>query len=317
MGLSPVRTGALLECSPARFRLNSFDRLQSVFVVGMQGQYRAVGLDRLVKPADLLEDHAETAQGDEVPRIKSEHPAQIIDSGADIAQPVIGARPAIIGRGIVGIMIDGGCEMLDRDIEDPLVHRVLPAAEQKIDRGGPALGPFGADRVLDTGTLPRLRLAKLAHQVIDEGLLRQTGSGKPDSREKCRDDTFVEVPKPAHNPECSVTIRSDHSCGFTFRKGQRMSDVVAEAVAALTAKMGGQGFDGSAKFVISGEGALIVDASGCRASDDPADVTLTADADTFKSILDGDLNPTAAFMTGRLSVDGDMGQAMKLAGVLS
>jgi putative sterol carrier protein len=92
-----------------------------------------------------------------------------------------------------------------------------------------------------------------------------------------------------------------------------MSDVVAEAVNALNAKMGGRGFDGSAKFVIEGEGALVI---GCRAGDDQADVTLTADADTFKSILDGDLNPTAAFMTGRLSVDGDMGQAMKLAGVL-
>ncbi|MBM1221069.1 SCP2 sterol-binding domain-containing protein [Ponticoccus sp. SC2-23] len=95
-----------------------------------------------------------------------------------------------------------------------------------------------------------------------------------------------------------------------------MSDVVAEAVNALNAKMGGRGFDGSAKFVIEGEGALVIDAGGCRAGDDQADVTLTADADTFKSILDGDLNPTAAFMTGRLSVDGDMGQAMKLAGVL-
>lgn len=95
-----------------------------------------------------------------------------------------------------------------------------------------------------------------------------------------------------------------------------MSDVVTEAVTALTAKLGGSGFDGSAKFVIEGEGALMIDAQGCRAGDDPADVTLTADAETFRSILDGDLNPTAAFMGGRLSVDGDMGQAMKLAGVL-
>lgn len=96
-----------------------------------------------------------------------------------------------------------------------------------------------------------------------------------------------------------------------------MGDVISEAVKALSEKMGGQGFDGKAKFVITGEGALIVDADGCRSGDDPADVTLTADADTFRSILDGNLNPTAAFMTGRLSVDGDMGQAMKLAGVLA
>jgi putative sterol carrier protein len=96
-----------------------------------------------------------------------------------------------------------------------------------------------------------------------------------------------------------------------------MSDVVTEAVAALNAKMGGAGFDGTAKFVIEGEGAIVIDADGARAGDDAADVTLTASADTFKAIMDGDQNPTAAFMTGKLTVDGDMGMAMKLSGVLS
>ncbi|EBA12901.1 SCP2 sterol-binding domain-containing protein [Roseobacter sp. CCS2] len=96
-----------------------------------------------------------------------------------------------------------------------------------------------------------------------------------------------------------------------------MSDVVTEAVAALNAKMDGQGFDGSAKFDIEGEGSIIIDENGARAGDDDTDVTLTATTDTFKAILDGEMNPTTAFMTGKLSVDGDMGQAMKLSGVLS
>lgn len=96
-----------------------------------------------------------------------------------------------------------------------------------------------------------------------------------------------------------------------------MSDVVTEAVAALNAKMDGAGFDGTAKFVIEGEGAIIIDASGAHASDADADVSLTASTETFKAILDGELNPTTAFMTGKLSVDGDMGQAMKLAGALA
>ncbi len=96
-----------------------------------------------------------------------------------------------------------------------------------------------------------------------------------------------------------------------------MSDVVTEAVAALNAKMDGAGFDGSAKFDIEGEGSIIIDADGARAGDDEADVTLSADTETFKSILDGELNPTAAFMTGKLTVDGDMGMAMKLSGVLA
>lgn len=96
-----------------------------------------------------------------------------------------------------------------------------------------------------------------------------------------------------------------------------MSQVVTEAVAALNAKMDGAGFDGSAKFVIEGEGAVLIDANGASASDADADVTLTASTETFKAILDGELNPTTAFMTGKLTVDGDMGEAMKLAGVLS
>lgn len=96
-----------------------------------------------------------------------------------------------------------------------------------------------------------------------------------------------------------------------------MSDVVSQAVEALNTKMDGAGFDGSAKFVIEGEGAIMIDSNGAHAGDDDADVSLTADTDTFKAILDGELNPTSAFMSGKLSVDGDMGQAMKLAGVLS
>ncbi|WP_135501595.1 SCP2 sterol-binding domain-containing protein [Roseovarius aestuariivivens] len=95
-----------------------------------------------------------------------------------------------------------------------------------------------------------------------------------------------------------------------------MSDMINAAVEALNAKMDG-GLDGSAKFVIEGEGEIIVDGDGARAGDGDADVTLTADAGTFESILSGDLDPTTAFMSGQLSVDGDMGMAMKLGAVLS
>lgn len=95
-----------------------------------------------------------------------------------------------------------------------------------------------------------------------------------------------------------------------------MSEVISGAVAALNGK-GAKGFDGTAKFVIEGEGAIMVDENGARAADEDADVTLSADADTFQAILEGDLDPTAAFMTGKLSVDGDMGMAMKLGSILA
>ncbi len=95
-----------------------------------------------------------------------------------------------------------------------------------------------------------------------------------------------------------------------------MSDVVNAAVEALSARLEG-GFDGSAKFIIEGEGAVVLDGAGVRAGDEDTDVTLTADSDTFRAIMDGDLNPTSAFMTGKLKVDGDMGTAMKLSGALA
>ena len=95
-----------------------------------------------------------------------------------------------------------------------------------------------------------------------------------------------------------------------------MSDVINAAVTALNEKIEG-GFDGgTAKFVLNGEGSIIVDGDGARAGDDDADVTLTADADVFQEILAGELNPTTAFMTGKLSVDGNMGLAMQLGSSL-
>ena len=97
-----------------------------------------------------------------------------------------------------------------------------------------------------------------------------------------------------------------------------MSQVIEEAVAALNAKMDGRGFDaGTAKFDVEGEGTIMIDEAGARAGDEPADVTMIADADTFREILEGDLNPTSAFMSGRLKVEGDMGKAMALGSALS
>ncbi|MCF1709000.1 SCP2 sterol-binding domain-containing protein [Tabrizicola sp. J26] len=95
-----------------------------------------------------------------------------------------------------------------------------------------------------------------------------------------------------------------------------MSDVIEAAVAALSKRVSG-GFDGVAKFVLTDEGAIMIDGSGVRAGDDEADVTLTATPEVFRAILEGKLNPTMAFMSGKLKVDGSMGIAMKLGSVLS
>ena len=94
-----------------------------------------------------------------------------------------------------------------------------------------------------------------------------------------------------------------------------MSNVIEQAISALNEKMSGAGFEGSAKFSIEGEGSVIVDTNGVRVSDDDAEVTLIATADVFQDIIAGKLDPTSAFMSGKLRIEGDMGTAMRLSGV--
>lgn len=96
-----------------------------------------------------------------------------------------------------------------------------------------------------------------------------------------------------------------------------MSEVIQQGVEALNKKLEGEGFDGLAKFVIEDEGEIVLDSEGARAADDDADVTLTASAETFSGMMEGNVNPTMAFMSGQLKIDGDMALAMKLAAVLS
>ncbi len=71
----------------------------------------------------------------------------------------------------------------------------------------------------------------------------------------------------------------------------------------------------SIKFVFD-EGCIFLDGTGDNnvVSNDngEADCTVNVTLDDFKRLLDGDLNPMSAFMTGKLKVEGSMGVAMKL-----
>lgn len=96
-----------------------------------------------------------------------------------------------------------------------------------------------------------------------------------------------------------------------------MSEFLEKAAAEINEKLADADLGGTVKFTIPEEGSIFVDDDGARIGDDEADVTMTADGDTFRGIFEGDVNPTGAFMSGKLTVDGDMGLAMKLAGALS
>ena len=91
-----------------------------------------------------------------------------------------------------------------------------------------------------------------------------------------------------------------------------MSNVLEQAVNALKEKMNGTTFDGSVKFSIEDEGNVIVDRDGVRAGDEDTEVTLKASTEIFQDIISGDLDPTSAFMSGKLHIEGDMSTALRL-----
>jgi len=96
-----------------------------------------------------------------------------------------------------------------------------------------------------------------------------------------------------------------------------MGEILDKAVARLGERI--DSFDGTVRFDIENEGSIMIDDKGVRAAGEgeaPPDATLSADADTFRQMLEGDLNPTAAFMSGKLRVEGDMGAAMRLGSAL-
>ncbi|MBY8977301.1 SCP2 sterol-binding domain-containing protein [Rhodobacteraceae bacterium NNCM2] len=95
-----------------------------------------------------------------------------------------------------------------------------------------------------------------------------------------------------------------------------MSDILQKAMAALTAKVEESGFDGSVKFNIEDEGIIRIEDGAVTDQDGDSDVTISASADVLQDLFQGDLSPTAAFMTGKIKIDGDMGVAMKMSSLL-
>lgn len=96
-----------------------------------------------------------------------------------------------------------------------------------------------------------------------------------------------------------------------------MSDALNAAAQALQAKIDEAGFDGSVKFEMEGEGVIRIADGAVSTEDGDAECTISASAETFQELFGGELDPTAAFMTGKIKIDGDMGQAMKLSQLLA
>jgi len=80
------------------------------------------------------------------------------------------------------------------------------------------------------------------------------------------------------------------------------------------------GLNAKVKIDFGDDGVVFVDATqtppAISNQDAEADTTIKTSLDTFKAILEGTQDPNIAFMMGKLKVQGSMGLAMKLNGIL-
>lgn len=94
-----------------------------------------------------------------------------------------------------------------------------------------------------------------------------------------------------------------------------------EVTAALRQRVGdNSGLGASIKFDFGGDGVIHIDGLSTPNSvtndDKDATCVISISMEDFRAMTKGELDPTTAFMMGRLKVDGDMSVAMKLSNLL-
>jgi putative sterol carrier protein len=89
---------------------------------------------------------------------------------------------------------------------------------------------------------------------------------------------------------------------------------------ALREKVGSDcGLNATLKFDCGADGVIVIDGAATPNTVDNADrdtdCTIALTAAALAELLSGELDPTTAFMTGKIKVSGDMSVALKLHGV--
>lgn len=94
-----------------------------------------------------------------------------------------------------------------------------------------------------------------------------------------------------------------------------LAELISKADAAVEA---GGDFTKKVKFDFGDVGKLFIDGQAGKAdgSDGDADATIKVDWDDFVKIVQGAMDPTMAFMQGKLKVEGDMSVAMQLQSLM-
>jgi putative sterol carrier protein len=100
------------------------------------------------------------------------------------------------------------------------------------------------------------------------------------------------------------------------------SEQVDKIIDVMAARVGtNSGLGGSVKLDFGNDGSVFIDGKSTPntvtdGTGKNADCTISVSLDTFEKLARRELDPTSAFMQGKLRVAGDMGLAMKLGPVL-
>ena len=99
------------------------------------------------------------------------------------------------------------------------------------------------------------------------------------------------------------------------------AELISEITAGLAQVIGeDSGFGSILKFDFEGAGVTVIDGktvpNSVSNTDMPADCTIVISAENLMKMFKRELDPTMAFMQGKMKVAGDMSVAMKLGPIL-
>ncbi len=88
---------------------------------------------------------------------------------------------------------------------------------------------------------------------------------------------------------------------------------VQQIVDRIRPKVESAGFDRSVKFDTGADGVIVIDGASISTTDQETDCTIKLSLSDLEDLIAGELRPTAAFMTGKIKIEGDMSVAMALS----